>query len=97
MWNKRRHTHTCNEEEEEVELDENIENTNKERNEEEAEEKTQIFIKKSLQILDFMEKEVQKLRKNACQKDIKEKFLLYWNKIENEKWEKWESRPNRFC
>ena len=31
-----------------------------------------------------MEREVQKLRKNACQKDIKEKFMLYWNKIENE-------------
>ena len=61
-----------------------MERTNKERNEEAAEEKTQIFIKKSLQILDVMEKEVQKLRKNACQKDIKEKFMLYWNKIENE-------------
>ena len=72
------------EEEEEVELEENFEKTNKERNEEAAEEKTKIFIKKSLQILDFMEKEVQKLRKNACQKDIKEKFMLYWNKIENE-------------
>ena len=72
------------EEEEEVELEENLEKTNKERNEEAAEEKTQIFIKKSLQILDVMEKEVQKLRKNACQKDIKEKFMLYWNKIENE-------------
>ena len=72
------------EEEEEVELEENFGKTNKERNEEAAEEKTQIFIKKSLQILDFMEKEVQKLRKNACQKDIKEKFMLYWNKIENE-------------
>ena len=31
-----------------------------------------------------MEREVLKLRKNACQKDIKEKFMLYWNKIENE-------------
>ena len=72
------------EEEEEVELEENFKKTNKERNEEAAEEKTQIFIKKSLQILDVMEKEVQKLRKNACQKDIKEKFMLYWNKIENE-------------
>ena len=53
------------EEKEEVELKENLEKTNKERNEEAAEEKTQIFIKKSLQILDVMEKEVQKLRKNA--------------------------------
>ena len=35
-------------------------------------------------IIDDMEKDVQKLRKNACQKDIREKFLLYWNKIENE-------------
>ena len=72
------------EEEDQVEFEENMEETNKEKNEEAAEEKTQIFIKKSLQILDDMEREVQKLRKNACQKGIKEKFMLYWNKIENE-------------
>ena len=64
-------------------LEENSKKTNKEINEEAAEEKTQI-IKKSLQILDEMEKEVQKLRKSASQKDIKKKFMLYWNKIENE-------------
>ena len=64
-------------------LEENSKKTNKEINEEAAEEKTQI-IKKSLQILDDMEKEVQKLRKSASQKDIKKKFMLYWNKIENE-------------
>ena len=64
-------------------LEENSKKTNKEINEEAAEEKTQI-IKKSLQILDYMEKEVQKLRKSASQKDIKKKFMLYWNKIENE-------------
>ena len=31
-----------------------------------------------------MEKEVQKFRKSASQKDIKKKFMLFWNKIENE-------------
>ena len=65
-------------------LEENSKKTNKERNEEAAEEKTQTFIKKSLQILDDREKEVQNIRKSASQKDIKEKFMLYWNKIENE-------------
>ena len=31
-----------------------------------------------------MEKDIQKLRKNAFQKDLREKYLLHWNKIENE-------------
>ena len=31
-----------------------------------------------------LDKDMKKLRKNACQKDIMEKFLLYWTKIENE-------------
>ena len=53
------------EEEDQVEFEENMEETDKEKNEEAAEEKTQIFINNSLQILDDMEKEVQKLRKNA--------------------------------
>ena len=70
------------EEESCVELQENSEERD---SEEEAEEnKAQTFIKKSLEIIDDMEKDVHKLRKNACQKDIREKFLLYWNKIENE-------------
>ena len=31
-----------------------------------------------------MEKDTKKLMKNACQKDIKEAFLLNWSKIEIE-------------
>ena len=46
--------------------------------------KVQTFIRKSLEVLDDMEKDTKKLRKNACQKDIKETFLLHWNKIEIE-------------
>lgn len=74
------------EEEEEgcVELQETSEERDSECNEQAEENKLQTFIKKSLEIIDDMEKDVQKLRKNACQKDIREKFLLHWNKIENE-------------
>ena len=49
-----------------------------------AEEMVQTVTRKSLEVLDDMEKDVMKLRKNACQKDIREKFLLYWNKMEKE-------------
>ena len=48
------------------------------------EEMVQTFIRESLEVLDDMEKDTKKLRKNACQKDIKETFLLHWNKIEIE-------------
>ena len=48
------------------------------------EEMVQTFIRGSLEVLDDMEKDTKKLRKNACQKDIKETFLLHWNKIEIE-------------
>ena len=42
-------------------------------------------IRNSLEVLKIdMEKDVQKLRKNACQKDIREKCLLFWNKMEKE-------------
>ena len=67
-----------------AELQETSEERDNECNEQAEENKVQTFIKKSLEIIDDMEKDVQKLRKNACQKDIREKFLLYWNKIENE-------------
>ena len=48
------------------------------------EEMVQTFIRGSLEVLDDMEKDTKKLRKNACQKDIKETFLLHWNRIEIE-------------
>ena len=47
-----------------------------------AEEMLQTVIRKSLDVLDDMEKDVMKLRKNACQKDVKEKFLLYCRKMD---------------
>ena len=62
------------EEEERVELQENSEERDS----------AKAFAKKSLEIIDDMEKDVQKMRKNACQKDIRKNYLLYWNKIENE-------------
>ena len=42
----------------------------------------QTVTRKSLEVLDDMEKDVMKLRKNACQKDVKEKFLLYCRKMD---------------
>ena len=59
------------------ELQEKSEERDSECSEEAEENKAQTFIKKSLEIIDDMEKDVQKLRKEACQKDIRQKFLLY--------------------
>ena len=50
-----------------------------------AEDMVKTVIRNSLEVLKIdMEKDVQKLRKNACQKDIREKCLLSWNKMEKE-------------
>ena len=69
------------EEEEEVEHVGTLDKASKKYNEEYVEELAQIFIKNSLDILDDMENDI---KKNACQKDIKERSMLYWNKMEKE-------------
>ena len=55
--------------EEEVQL---LEEMERERVEQNAEKMVKTFIRKSSEVLDNMEKDTKKMRKNACQKDIKE-------------------------
>ena len=69
--------------EEEVQLLEKLEREKEtERAEQAAEEMVKTFISRSLEVLDDLDNDMMKLKKNACQKDIMEKFMLYWNKIE---------------